>query len=81
MSGGVGVPGGAVGRGVDPTGVHRLHRLHRIFAEERPGGTDPALVGVTALGVAIGVAGLLVDAGLGIEEPDADDPVGARSHV
>ena len=33
------------------------------------------------IGVAIGVAGLLVDAGLGIEEPDADDPVGARSHV
>ena len=52
-----------------------------VLGDALSGRTDPALVGVTALGVAIGVAGLLVDAGLGIEEPDADDPVGARSHV
>jgi len=52
-----------------------------VLGDALSGRTDPALVGVTALGVAIGVAGLLVNAGLGIEEPDADDPVGARSHV
>ena len=52
-----------------------------VLGDALSGRTDPALVGVTALGVAIGVAGLLVDAGLSIEEPDADDPVGARSLV
>lgn len=52
-----------------------------VLGDALSGRTDPALVGVTALGVAIGVAGLLVASGLGIEEPAADDPVGARSHV
>lgn len=45
------------------------------------GRTDPALVVVTAIGVAIGLAGLLVDARLGIKEPDAKEPVGSSSQV
>jgi uncharacterized membrane protein YdjX (TVP38/TMEM64 family) len=45
------------------------------------GRTDPALVVVSAICVAIGLAGLLVDARLGIEEPDAEDPVGSSSQV
>ena len=52
-----------------------------VLGNALTGRTDPALVVVTAIGVAIGLAGLLVDARLGIEEPDAEDPVGSSSQV
>jgi uncharacterized membrane protein YdjX (TVP38/TMEM64 family) len=52
-----------------------------VLGDALTGRTDPALVVVTALCVAIGLAGLLADARLGIAELDAEDPVGSRSHV
>lgn len=50
-----------------------------VLGDALTGRTDPALIVVTALCVAIGLAGLLVDARLGIEEPDADVPLGSSS--
>jgi uncharacterized membrane protein YdjX (TVP38/TMEM64 family) len=64
-----------------------------VLGDALTGRTDPALVVVTAICGAIGLAGLLVDArlppeppstgggSLGIEEPDAEDPVGSSSLV
>jgi uncharacterized membrane protein YdjX (TVP38/TMEM64 family) len=52
-----------------------------VLGDALTGRIDPALVVVTAISVAIGLAGLLVDARLGIEEPDAEDPVGSRSQA
>jgi len=52
-----------------------------VLGDALTGSTGPALVGFTALGVAVGLVGLLVDARLGIEEPDAEDPGGLSSHV
>jgi uncharacterized membrane protein YdjX (TVP38/TMEM64 family) len=47
-----------------------------VLGDALTGRTDPALLVVSAICVAIGLAGLLVDARLGIEEPDAEDPGG-----
>jgi len=52
-----------------------------VLGDALTGRPDPALVVVTALCVAIGLVGLLVDARLGIEEPDAEDLDGLSSHV
>ncbi len=52
-----------------------------VLGDALTGRVDPALVVVTVIAGAIGVAGLLVDARLGIEEPDAEDPVGSNSQV
>jgi uncharacterized membrane protein YdjX (TVP38/TMEM64 family) len=52
-----------------------------VLGDALTGRTDPALVVVTAICGAIGLAGLLVDARLGIEEPDAEVPVGSSSQV
>lgn len=52
-----------------------------VLGDALTGRTDPALVVVTAISGAIGLAGLLVDVRLGIEEPDAEDPVGSSSPV
>ncbi|WP_327096705.1 TVP38/TMEM64 family protein [Nocardia vinacea] len=43
------------------------------------GRADPALIAVSAVCIAIGVAGLLIDTRLGIEEPDTGEPVGSHS--
>jgi uncharacterized membrane protein YdjX (TVP38/TMEM64 family) len=45
-----------------------------VLGDALTGRTDPALVLVSALCIAIGLTGLLVDARLGITEPDAEDP-------
>ena len=50
-----------------------------VLGDALTGRTDPALLVVTAISVVIGLAGLLVDARLGIEEPDAEDPVESSS--
>jgi uncharacterized membrane protein YdjX (TVP38/TMEM64 family) len=47
-----------------------------VLGDALTGRTDPALLVVTAISVMIGLAGLLVDARLGIAEPGAEDPVG-----
>jgi uncharacterized membrane protein YdjX (TVP38/TMEM64 family) len=52
-----------------------------VLGDALTGRTDPALLVVSAIGVAIGLAGLLVDARLGIEKPDAAGPVGSSSQV
>jgi uncharacterized membrane protein YdjX (TVP38/TMEM64 family) len=49
-----------------------------VLGDALTGRTDPALLAVTAISVVIGVVGLLVDARLGIEEPDAEDPVNSH---
>jgi uncharacterized membrane protein YdjX (TVP38/TMEM64 family) len=46
-----------------------------VLGDALTGRTDPALLVVTAISVMIGLAGLLVDARLGIAEPGAEDPV------
>lgn len=43
-----------------------------VLGDALTGGTDPALVAVTAVLVAIGLVGLLVDARLGVRAPDAE---------
>jgi uncharacterized membrane protein YdjX (TVP38/TMEM64 family) len=52
-----------------------------VLGDALTGRTNPALLVVTAIGAVIGLAGLLIDARLGSEEPGGDDPVGSRSHV
>ncbi|WP_327582285.1 TVP38/TMEM64 family protein [Nonomuraea sp. NBC_00507] len=55
-----------------------------VLGDALTGRIDPALVVVSVIGVVIGLAGLLVDARLGIEEPDAkegSDPVESSSHL
>ncbi len=50
-----------------------------VLGDALTGRTNPALVVITAISVVIGLAGLLVDARLGSEEPDVDGPVESRS--
>ncbi|MFI7134644.1 TVP38/TMEM64 family protein [Nonomuraea sp. NPDC050153] len=45
-----------------------------VLGDALTGRTDPALVVVSAICAVIGLAGLLVDARLGVEKADADDP-------
>lgn len=51
-----------------------------VLGDALTGGTDPALLVASAICVAIGLAGLIVDARLGIKEPD-EDPIGSSSQV
>jgi uncharacterized membrane protein YdjX (TVP38/TMEM64 family) len=55
-----------------------------VLGDALTGRIDPALVVVSVTGAVIGLAGLLVDARLGLEEPDAkkeSDPVGSGSRL
>jgi uncharacterized membrane protein YdjX (TVP38/TMEM64 family) len=52
-----------------------------VLGDALTGRTDPTLVAVTAISVALGLAGLLLDARLGSEEPDAEDSVRSSIHV
>jgi uncharacterized membrane protein YdjX (TVP38/TMEM64 family) len=45
------------------------------------GGINPTMLVVTAICGVLGLAGLLVDAHLGLEEPDAEEPVASRSSL
>ncbi|MEU7837280.1 TVP38/TMEM64 family protein [Nonomuraea sp. NPDC049129] len=49
-----------------------------LLGDALTGRTDPALVVVTVICGAIGLAGLLLDGRLGVEQPDAEDPAGSR---
>lgn len=48
-----------------------------VLGDALTGRADPALIVISAICVVIGLAGLLVDARLGVDEPDAEDPVGS----
>jgi uncharacterized membrane protein YdjX (TVP38/TMEM64 family) len=52
-----------------------------ILGDTLTGHIDPTLVAVTVISSAIGLAGLLVDAHLGIDGPAEDDPAGSSSHA
>jgi uncharacterized membrane protein YdjX (TVP38/TMEM64 family) len=52
-----------------------------VLGDALTGRTNLALVVVTAISVAIGLAGLLIDARLGIEEPGTDEPVESSSQL
>lgn len=51
-----------------------------VLGDALTGRTDPTLVVVSAFFLALGVAGLLVDARLGVKEPAAKNPVRSTSH-
>ncbi|WP_283136457.1 TVP38/TMEM64 family protein [Rhizohabitans arisaemae] len=52
-----------------------------VLGDALTGRVDPALIVVSAICLAIGLAGLVVDARLGVEEPREEDPVRSGSHV
>ncbi|MBO0874293.1 MAG: TVP38/TMEM64 family protein [Pseudonocardia sp.] len=52
-----------------------------VLGDAFTGRTDPTLVVVSAICVALGVAGLLVDARLGVNESDAEGPVDPSSRA